>query len=184
MCMELCYVRTSLWSSMSSPIAIFITKCATRIDNNHYDYSMSDMVFGDGIGFAYSGQKKGIEDFKLVEAVENGQTFFVYFRHKKTIPFMFMGKTKNAAIPDVEHMTVLLNGDNMYPTQIKTHPGMTNKQNALIDFMERNGVHGIMPTKINLMKGFYLLNEIVNPKTFKSAPIDISMAYNWPVATM
>lgn len=165
---------------MSSPIAIFITKCATH----NYDYSMSDLVFGDGSGFTYSGQKEGIEDFKLVEAVENGQTFFVYFRHKKTVPFLYMGNTKCAAIPDVEHMSVILSGNNMYPTQIKTYPGMTKKQDALIDFMERNGVHGITPTKINLMKGFYLLNEIVNPKTFKSAPVDISMAYNWPISTM
>lgn len=174
----------SLWSSMSSPIAIFITKCATQVDNTIYDYSMSDSVFGDGIGFTYSGQKEGIEDFKLVEAVENGQTFFVYFRHKKTVPFLYMGKTKYAAIPDNEKMIVLLNGDNMYPIQIKTNLGMTKKQDALIDFMERNGVYGIIPTKINLMKGFYLLNEIVDPKTFKSAPIDISMAYNWSIATM
>jgi len=171
---------------MASPIAVFINKGPTDVAGRKYDYSSLDSVFADGHGFIYVGQKNGGEDFKLLEAIDHGQTFFVYFRHKNTDHYQFMGSTKDAAAPfatENEPLQVMIAGKNMYSTPIRSNPGMTKKEDALIDFMERNGVQGIRPTGVNLMKGFYLLGEVVDPSTYRGAPVDIQKAYNWEIHT-
>ena len=171
-------------STMSSPVAIFITKCATTVGARSYDYSSLDSVFDNGTGFVYSGQKNGGENFKLLRAIDRQEKFYVYFRAKKNQPFFFMGSTRDVAAPFVDdpsdNFQIMMSGDGMYPNSIKSNPLMTNKQNALVDFMKRNGVSGT-PSGINLMKGFYLLNEVVDPSTFESAPVDIKKAYNWDI---
>jgi hypothetical protein len=171
---------------MASPIAVFITKSSTIVDGRTYDYSSHDSVFADGHGFVYVGQKGGGEDFKLLEAIDGQQKFFVYFRHKKTDNFQFMGSTRDAAAPfmsDNEPLQVMIAGNNMYATSIRSNPGMTKKEDALVDFMERNGIYGVAPSGVNLMKGFYLLNEVVDPRTFRGPLVDTKKAYNWDIHT-
>jgi len=171
---------------MASPIAVFITKSSTVVAGRTYDYSSQDSVFADGHGFTYVGQKNGGEDFKLLEAINGQQTFFVYFRHKKTDNFQFMGSTKDAAAPFAtgnEPLQVMIAGKNMYSKPIRSNPHMTMKEDALVDFMERNGIYGVRPVGINLMKGFYLLNEVVDPSTYRGAPVDNKKAYNWNIHT-
>ena len=172
---------------MASPIAVFITKCSTNVGAKEYNYSSSDHVFGEGQGFVYSGQKNGGEDFKMMDAIENNQEFFVYFRANKSDGFHFMGSTSDVGAPFVGDangpLQVMIAGKNMYARAVRSNHLLTKKQDALVDFMERNGVYNIMPTGINLMKGFYVLNEVIDPGTFESAPVDKSKAYNWDIHT-
>lgn len=160
---------------MPSSIAIFMTRRS--------DYNESDYVFENGTGFLYAGQKKGLENFKLQEAVDQNHKFYVYMRYKKSTPFLFMGSTRNTAVDDyLGEFRVIMNGDNMYPTIIKNDAVYTHKQNALSDFMIRNGADGKLPKKVNLMKGFYIFSELDDPTTYRTSLPNYTQAMNWDIA--
>ena len=169
---------------MASPIALFITRSSTNVHGRTYDYSHNDNVLVEGNGFVYTGQKQGLENFKLINGVENHAEFHVYVRENKSKSFMYAGSTRNTVIVSEpgETLKILLCDRDMFPQHITQYYDLTFKENALRDFVFRTTGQIKNTFKgINKMVGFYVIDELMDPHTRARPSVDIDLAYNWDI---
>ena len=139
------------------------------IDGNFYDYSGQDRIlrniFNDDHEVFYSGQNQGRMDHQLLDAVNSGSTFRVYYRIKSNSPFTFLGSTTSSSIVQER---IIGKGINALPTerlQIRLVIPRVNIENIQIpnnDLFEGVGCykksvlqHSNFPTNLNVNLGFY-----------------------------
>lgn len=81
-------------------VIITITGDIQQVYGNLYDYGdrILENIESHDYEVFYSGQNQGRLDSQLVNAVDSSSTFRVYFRSKKTSPFIFLGITNYSSI--------------------------------------------------------------------------------------
>lgn len=136
----------------------------------NYNYSNIDRVLEDRfrkcrpLEIFYSGQVKGIDDDKLIDAINENMSFSIYHREKLGIPFNYVGMTtdvkitKDRSVPKGQHaeederlqLHILVNKPDMI--RIAPTPGRGLKQFKLHVFDHA----GLSEFCNNRFKGIYL----------------------------
>ncbi len=74
----------------------------TSLGNNHYDYTSSDKIMKDKFNeyhiIHYSGQNKGLQDYKLLNAIKEKETFHIYYRSVQNKGYTYLGFTNDVVI--------------------------------------------------------------------------------------
>ena len=97
------------------PVIITITNEPTTIDSSDkvYNYSEYDRILKNvcktEYEVFYSGQNKGRIDYQLINAVDNGELFKVYYRPKKSIPYTYLGFTYSSNI--IQYRIIPINNE-------------------------------------------------------------------------
>ncbi|AOM63493.1 hypothetical protein [Heterosigma akashiwo virus 01] len=149
---------------------IVITMTGSPMAYLNYDYSNVDRVLKDKfrperpLEIFYSGQVKGVDDVKLINAIDENISFSIYHREKRDIPFNYVGMTTNVKISktrsvpkgqeaaDDERMQLHILVDNPVMTRVNPTPERGHKQFKLHVFDHA----GLSESCNNRFKGIYL----------------------------
>ena len=118
------------------PVIITITCEPTWIDSSDkiYDYSEYDRILKnvckDEYEVFYSGQNKGRIDYQLINAIQNDELFKVYYRPKKSMPYIYLGVTDSSNI--IQYRTLPINVDTNIEQRLQIHLIINNIKNISV----------------------------------------------------
>ena len=97
---------------------ITITVKPITVLGDGYDYTEGDRILQNIISgeyeIIYSGQNQGMEDYKLINSVEEQSPFRIYYRTYINTPFIYLGST---TISTIIHRRLVSTGINSIPNQ-------------------------------------------------------------------
>ena len=97
---------------------ITITAKPITVLGDGYDYTEGDRILQNIISgeyeIIYSGQNQGMEDYKLINSVEEQSPFRIYYRTYINTPFIYLGST---TISSIIHRRLVSTGINSIPNQ-------------------------------------------------------------------
>ncbi len=140
------------------PIIITISN-----SNDNNDKILKNILNNDYEIF-YSGQIQGLQDHKLITAVENNDIFKVYYRDTINKPFIYLGETnisfiiKNRSIPlsinanydDKLLINLIIKNENIINTPIPDNNFIGSGK-----FKKDIFIHANLPLNSNVNYGFY-----------------------------
>jgi hypothetical protein len=143
------------------PIIITIT------DNNDdcFDKILKNIFNGD-YEIYYNGQVQGNQDYKLISAIENNDTFKVYYRNQLNMPFLYLGETNNSKI--IKYRNAPINTIANTNDRLLIHLIIKNEDVCNINIPQNNFngsgkykkdvfIHANIPINFNTNFGFYLI---------------------------
>lgn len=125
------------------PVIITITNEPTTVDSSDtvYNYSEYDRILKNVCSTEYevfySGQNKGRLDYQLINAIQNHELFKVYYRSKKSMPYIYLGVTDSSNI--IQYRTLPINVDTNTEQRLQIHLIINNIENRHVPIHNISG---------------------------------------------
>ena len=123
------------------PVIITITNEPTTVDSSDKVYEYSDRILKNvckpEYEVFYSGQNKGRLDNELISAIQNHESFKVYYRPKKNMQYTYLGHTDISNI--IQYRTLPINENTNTEQRLQIHLIINSIENILVPV---NNIHG------------------------------------------
>jgi hypothetical protein len=145
------------------PIIITITH-----SNNNYESfdKILKNIFNGDCEIFYNGQVQGNQDYKLISAIENNDTFKIYYRNELNKPFIYLGETniskiikyRNAPINTIANpndrllIHLIIKSEHIFNINIPE-----NNFNGSGKYKKDIFIHSNIPINSNTNVGFYVI---------------------------